>query len=84
MMRLFEGKEGWLVGLKDAWVTVDGITENIAGLRVLNWNKSELDSDKQGDKAEISLNGDAIWSDQLTGGSYSPTQIYHTDIQLSP
>ncbi len=42
----------------------------IAGIRIINLNKSELDNSKQADLAEIFINDQLHWRGQLKGGSY--------------
>lgn len=52
-------------------------------MRVVNWNRSELEADRQADLAEVWVNEQLYWRGQLKGGSYCEGEAYATNIQLT-
>lgn len=42
----------------------------MGGIRIINWNKSEIEVDRQTDLMEIWINDQLHWRGQIKGGSY--------------
>jgi hypothetical protein len=69
--------------LSNAVIQVEGITQAIGGIRVANFNKSELENSKQADLIEILINDQLHWRGQLRGGSYKENESYLTDVRVA-
>ena len=62
--------QGWFTNLSNATIAIDNIAQQVAGIRIVNWNKSELEADRQADMMEIWINQQLHWRGQVKGGSY--------------
>ena len=52
LLKLFNDSlrdEGWLTSLSTATIYLENIPQAIAGIRIVNWNRSELEADRQAD-----------------------------------
>lgn len=49
----------------------------------MNWNKSELEVDRQADLMEIWINDQLHWRGQVRGGSYKEDEVYATNIKVT-
>ena len=84
MMKLFtEASEGWTGNLSGAVIKLDKIVEAIGGIRIVNFNKSELQNSKQADLVEIMINEQLHWRGQLKTGSFKEDQNYITDVKVT-
>jgi hypothetical protein len=55
----------------------------IGGIRIINFNKSELENNKQADMVEIMIDRQLHWRGQLRGGSYKEGEKYITDVKVA-
>ena len=84
LMKLFtEASEGWTGNLSGAVIKLDKIVEAIGGIRIVNFNKSELQNSKQADLVEIMINEQLHWRGQLKTGSFKENQNYITDVKVT-
>jgi hypothetical protein len=52
LLKLFNDNlrgEGWLTSLPTATIYLENISQTVAGIRIVNWNRSELEADRQAD-----------------------------------
>ena len=52
--------------------------EKIGGIKIWNYNKSEIESEKETDQLEIVINSKVVWSGSIKPGSYNELTDYAT------